>query len=92
LPLLRNPQSCDRGHTTARRRAVKGGPRRAFPPTRRGPCGRRHAWGVPPVTLNYSPDFPTALNRAGSPPVRYSEGCAITINHSIGSLRAIQPE
>jgi alpha-beta hydrolase superfamily lysophospholipase len=56
-PLLENPQSCDQGHTTARRRAVSGGPRRAFPPRAEALCGRRHAWGVPPFTLHFSPDF-----------------------------------
>jgi hypothetical protein len=56
-PLLENPQSCDQGHTTARRRAVSGGLGELSPPRAEALCGRRHAWGVPLFTLHFSPDF-----------------------------------
>ena len=57
-PLLENPQSCDQGHTTARRRAVSGGPRRAFPHAPRpcvaggmlGACPRSH-FTLAPISL-----------------------------------------
>ena len=57
-PLLENPQSCDQGHTTARRRAVSGGPRRAFPPRAEarvaggmlGACPRPH-FTLAPISL-----------------------------------------
>ena len=60
LPRLRNPQSCDRCHTTARRRAVGNTGLGDPPHTRRGPCGR---WCVlrwpraPGHTLAIAPIF-----------------------------------
>jgi hypothetical protein len=56
LPLLRNPQSCDRCHTTARRRAVRGGPRRRYiSPRPVWPATLREGAGAPGHTLTIAP-------------------------------------
>jgi hypothetical protein len=50
---LRNPQSCDRRHTAARRHPVDNVGLGEFSPHAPRPCGRRHAWDVPPVALPF---------------------------------------
>ena len=54
----RNPQSCDRGHTTARRGTINMVGLGEFSPRAEALCGRRHREGAcPRPHLTIAPDF-----------------------------------